>query len=522
MTPHLRSLLALLALSCGWNLPDQQSTTLDEPLWDAAGAVATGRSLYVRLPYAGALVRLAPGEEPELVDLGEGRVTRIAAAPDGETVVAFVERYLCEPDDPREARRVQTLDDCRSSDLTVETEISLVTEGAAETGQPINGAYNSVAFSSDARYAVAYVDFSKGVELQGVVNLTGVVLIDLVKNTSEIVTVGFAPDQVLFTYDELGGARSAVVLSRNQVANVTLADTPAVTTFPLTLDPDTIRDPAEVVLTPDGRYVLISTARSADLYAIDLLNESINIIDLSGTPSALGVDATADRTVLVYATRPIVEIMEHDFFEVDQIDLDEGMNQVTAYGGKALLWSTGARHDVYRLDLTNHELVEYRVQNPAVAVHVAPTQEFAIALTRAEGGAGGGIDGVYDAHPGMEIIDLDDNDTDPFILEGDGLGVAFSADATNLNALVLQQGVDYLYRYDLYARQPSQIELEAPPVAIGSLAETGEFWITHDRALGMVSFLDTDGSIEIVNGFAHLAIVDPIELLDPESTEEAP
>ena len=511
--------LALLVGSCGWNhLPQQGSEFLDEPLWDANGAVATAGALYVRLPAAGALARLAPGEEAVRLDLGEGRVTRIAAAPGGQTVVAFVERYLCDPDDPREARRMKTVHDCHPSDLEAETEIALV-QGTDTIGtQPVDGAYNAVEFSDDGRFAVAYVDFSQGVDLQGVVNLTGVVLVDLAANTSQLVTVGFAPDQVLFSYDDGGNARSAVVLSRNQVANLNLLTDPvSVTRFPLTLDPDTIRDPTGVVLTPDGRYALISTRGSADLYAIDLVNESINIVDLSSAPSTIGVDSAADRTVLVYGGRPVVEVMEHDFFEVDTIDLDEGMNRVTTVGGTALLWSTSDRHDFYRLALENNALVEYRIQNPMISLHVAPTAEFAVALTRAEGGASSGIDAIYDAHPGMEIIDLADNDSEPFILEGLGLGVAFASDKTNLNALVLQQGIDYLFRYDLYARQASEIELSAPPVSIGTLSASGRFWITHESPLGLVSFLDpASGQIVEVSGFARLGLLDPIELSSDE------
>lgn len=523
MVKHCIPLVALVAASCGWNdLPSNGTLTLEQGLWDPAGAVATNDALYVRLSHSGGLARITPGGGAEVVELGEGNVRRIASAPDGQTVVAFVERYQCDPDDPREARRVRTVADCASADLTVETEIALVTGTTADPGQPINGAYNAIAFSDDGRYAIAYVDFSRGIELQGVVNLTGIVLIDLVDNSSRLVTVGFAPDQVLFTYDEGGTTVSAVVLSRNQVANVRLGtDTPAVTRFPLTLDPDTLRDPTGVVLTPDGRFALISTANSPDLYAIDLVNESINIVDLSGTPSALAVDATADRTVLVYRNRSVVEVMEHQFFEVDLIDLDEGMDQITTYGGEALLWGSGNQHDVYRLDLRTNALVEYRIQNPAVSMHVTPTREFAIALTRPEGGAGNSLDAIYDRNPGMEIIDLTDNDSEPFILEGQGRGVAFSSDGVNLNALVLQTGVDYLYRYDLYARKASEIELPAPPIAIGSLGEDGPFWITHDRALGLVSFFDPgDGSLTEVSGFAGGGLVDPIDLID--ASEESP
>jgi len=504
-------MIALFIASCGWNnLPYQDFTSVDAPLWNAANAVATDDGLYVALPHAGALMRVPQSGEPARVDVGAGTVTRIAGAPDGQTVIAFVERSVCTAQRLRDCERDETL-------VEVRTDVTLVRDGVAEAPQEIDGAFNAVSFSDDGRFAVAHLDFTQQFELDGVVNLTSVAVVDLAENTTSVVPIGFAVDQVLFVDDGAGVAERAVALSRNAVAEIDLGASPpaVVATFPLTLDPDTQRDPSGVDLTPDGRYALISTSSSADLYAIDLVNKSINLIDLSSVPATLRVDQMADRTVLVFGQRAVVEVMDHDLFEVDTVVLDEPMNQVETIGGTALLWSNGAAHDLYRLSLDSNALVEYRLQNPAVSVHVAPTNEFAIALTRAEGGSGGGVDAIYDGHPGMEIVDLNDDDSEPFLLEGQGLGVQFSSDGTNLNALVLQEGVDYVFRYDLYARQASEIALSAPPVAIGAMPD-GTFWITHTSALGLVSFLDpVSGEITEVAGFAAQGILE-----SPELTQE--
>ena len=45
------------------------------------------------------------------------------------------------------------------------------------------------------------------------------------------------------------------------------------------------------------------------------------------------------------------------------------------------------------------------------------------------------------SHPGMEIVDLSGDESEAFLLEGQGLDVEFASDETNLSALVLQQGV---------------------------------------------------------------------------------
>ncbi len=521
MTRVPSSLLLLALASCGWNdLPSGNYQSIDEPLWAADEAVATSEGLYVRLPYAGRLVRITPDGEVTSVDFGPSRVSRIAAAPDGDTIVAFVDSYFCSPDDRRELRRATTIDSCDADDLTVESDIRLVRGDQADAAQEVDGTYNAVEFSVDGRYGVAYIADFSDLSLDGVVNLNGVAILDLEDEVTEVVTVGFAPDRVLFNYDAQGRASNAVVLSRNQVASIDLSERPyASTQFPLTLDPDVIRDPNGIDLTPDGRYALISTADSPDLYVIDLVDESINIIDLESDPATLMVDDAADRTVLVYDDQPVVELMEHDFFTVERLELDEAMNQVTTESGTALLWGNGNQHDLYRVDLNTRELVEYTLQNPAVSLHVAPTSEFAIALTRPENGQGGdSVDALYDANPGMEVLDLDDDESVPFLLEGQGVGVEFVADETSLTALILQREVDYLLAYGLYTGDREQIDLSAPPVAIGTLTDGSRFWITHQSELGLVSFYDpATGRLTEVSGFAAEGLLDPIELAaEPE------
>lgn len=520
-TPWL--LLSLVA--CGWNrLPTQSYQYLDDPLWDAARAVPTADGLYVPLPYAGGLALVPQQGDPSRVDLGEGRLTRLTASPDGARVVAFVERYTCTPDDPRDARGVRLPDDCPNDALQTETQLSIVSEGAVDTDLTVDGSYNAIAFSGDGAFGIAYVDFTQDIEIDGVLNLTGVVVLDLDDGEATLVPVGFATDRVLFVQDASGAASQAVALSRNAVAVIDLlASPPAVTvTFPLTLDPDSTVDPVGIDLTPDGRYALISARGSSDLYVLDLEQKAINLVELSGAPAAMAVSQPHDATVLVYAGRPVVERMDHTFFDVEVFDLDEGMDHVTLAQDFAVLWGAGNQHDAYRFDLQTGDLVEYRLQNPAVSLHLAPTEEFAVALTRPEGSGGDGVDALYDQNPGMEIVDLreGEDETQSFLLEGQGLGVAFAADGQNLNALVLQEGVDYLYRLDLYTRQAEELELSAPPVAIGTMPD-GAFYITHDRALGLVSFLDpTSGEISEVAGFATLGLMDPIELLEAEEEAE--
>jgi hypothetical protein len=513
-----RALLLALA-GCGWNHLPHGNDVFMEALWDPYTAVPTNDGLYVSLTEAGSLVLVGLDGGVKRIDLGEGRLTRLQAAPDAHTVLAFLERYRCALDDPKELRRVDSADECPAEALEVTTELALVAAGKVVSSQPVTGAYNQVAFTADGRFAIAYLDFSQEIPVEAVLNLTGVVVVDVQQGTSALVPVGFAVDRILFIEDEAGTATQAVVVSRNAVAVLDLQVSPAelTVTFPLTLDPDTVVDPIGIDLAPDGSHALISARGSSDLYVLDLEVHAINIKELAGEPGAMAVSAQADRTALVYPSQPVVEVLDHQLFEPEPIGLDEPMNQIELTGGEAVLWSNTDQHDVYRLDLQTGGLTEYRLQNPAVSMHLAPTGEFAVALTRPEGDFGGqDVDSLYNQHPGMEILDLRSDESEPFLLEGQGLGVAFASDAALLNALVLQQGVDYLYRLDLYTRQSEELELAAPPVAIGTMPD-GRFFITHDRPLGLVSFLDpATGEVVEVGGFAAVGVNDVIELIEEE------
>jgi len=511
--------LTLLSSCAGWNrLPEQGALQLDDPLWDPYRAQATEEGLYVPLTHAGGLALIpTPRGEPVRIDLGEGRLTKLTASPDRSRLVAFVETYACDEDDPSKAKHHRYLGDCPTKKTETTTTLRVIEGEKALPATEIGGTFNAIEYADDGQFAIAYLDFSDpDLNLDGVVNLTSVAVLDLERGLSTPVTVGFAADRVLFTHDLDGRAERAVVLSQNEVAVVDLTDEIPTNrvTFPLTLDPDSVVTPVGIELTPDGRYALISVAGSSDLYALDLESESINIVELSHNPTDMAVNISTDRTVLVYDGGSVVEVLEHDYFDLDVFALDEPMSRIESGEDFTLLWSDGDGHDAYLLDLQTNQLTEYRLQNPAISMHIAPTEDFAIALTRPENGFGSGIEGVYDSSPGMEVLHLDDDQTEPFLLEGTGLGVAWAATESSLHALILQQDAEYVYKLDMYTGRAEEISLAEPPIAIGSMRD-GSFYITHDAGLGLVTFLDPKtNDTRTVSGFATLGLGDPVELMN--------
>jgi hypothetical protein len=495
-------LLALVA-GCGWNnLPDQEYVYLESPLWDPVRAVPTVDGLYLQLPGTGGLTLVRGDGTADAVDLGDGQVTETSVAPDNATVVAFLLREQCVADEE---------DDCAKVERT--RELVVLDNGEVSTTLDVEGTFNDVAYSTGGEFGIAYLDLTREVELDGVTNLTSVVVHDLQTGDTHPVGVGFAAEQVLFV-ENASGASKAVVVSANAVAVIDLLQPePFVeVTFPLTLDPDGRVVPVGVDLTPDGRYALISAQGSSDLYTLDLQSQSINIVDLSAQPSDMAVNATTDHTVLVYGSSPVVEVLDHDLFDVDRYDLDLPMDTILQGDDFAVLFDQDGGKDVYRLDIASGNLVEYVLENPPLEVVMAPGEEFAVALTRAEGGVSNdAAANLYNQYPGLEIIDLRSDDTAPYILEGAGLGVAFSRTDTRLDVLVLQEGIDYLYQLDLYTGEEVELELTAPPSDIGVMPD-GTFYITHPSALGLVTFYDAaTGETVEASGFATRALLDPYE-----------
>lgn len=486
--------LAVLALGLGcnpWeNLPIDGSTDLGSPLWDD-GVVAATDGIYVTLPRAGSLVRVTPDGAWAEVDLGGAAPTALHLAEDGETLLAFLRWPTCESED----EDVETVSDCPDDELAYAHSLALVRDGGVVGAEhPLAAHFNRVAFSPGSPeqgidpVAVVYVDLSGGIDLEGIVNLSEVVFVDLEGGAPTPVPVGFQANQVLFTPD---GDR-AVVFSQNEAAVVELVSGAFEVTvrFPFVLDPDDQVVPSGAAITPDGRYLLMTAQGSGDLYALDLENESINIVDLDGAPSALAVDDTADRSAIVYGGRAQVDLLEHERFDVETVELDEACNRILETdAGFSLLYNTSANtHDIYRLDLETGDLVEYRVPNPVLSMEIAEDLTRAVALLRTESSYGGD---AFDPYWGMSVLDLSTERTVDFMLESKPVGLALTQVGEAAWALLLLEGYDALIMVDLVTSERVELELPAFPTGIGSVPGGG-FYITYDVALGLVSYLDPE------------------------------
>ena len=493
------------------------SLYLDQ-LWDTE-TVSAADGTYVRLPAVGELIRIqetAEGGIWSVVDLNGAEPTSMIAAPDDEQVLVFTRWPECKDTD----EEIVNVDDCPGDELEWHSELAVVKDGATTSINEIAPHMNTVAFSEDGNIAVAYLDYESGtdIEIDGLADLGEVRFINLVDGTVGSTSVGFSPNKVLFSSD----GTSAVVMSRSKVVKVDLGTFEKVLEAPLTLDADAQVDPSGAELTPDGSTLLITVVGSSDLYMLDLETVYWNIGSLGAVPSTLSVDASTDTSVFVFSSTSEVNVLDNsrlDVFSQDSIetiDLEEPANNILMTDGQALLFNDSGTdyHDVYRLDLSTSDLIEYVVSNPVSEMRLTESGSVAVAILRPESSFSDDLDGYQDARWGLAIIDMLSDEAISLVTESEPIGLELVEDESGTtHALVLLAGLDYLLHVDLSdPGNAEQIDLEAPPVSIGSMPD-GRFLIAHDSALGLLTWLDpTDLSQNTIGGFATTGLLseDPL------------
>jgi hypothetical protein len=484
------TLLALLACTTG----DTADSWLPTATWDTT-VVPAADGVYVRLTHAQALARVTADGTVTTVDLGGASPDRIIPAPDGQSLLVFASWPTCDDDD----EEIRLVSDCPSDKLGTAYEFDLVRDGAVVTTADVPPQYNAFTFNADSSLAVAYLDLTSAetVDVTGILNLTEAVFIDTTSGETHPVSVGFAAERVLFTDD----GTKAVVLSRSEVAMVDLASWTVSVSFPLTLDPDQVVVPTDVALVQhEGTdYALVSVSGREEIYVLDLTNESIDLVELAAVPGDMLVDTASDRTLVVYGSASRLDLVEHEAFETESITLDEPAGQILGGDGMALLYTPGSsRKDVVHFDTTTLATTEFRSENPIQDLRLTDDQAYAVALLSPEGGSG-----LLDSRYAMQIFDMVEKDDPVTLALGSApVGLEIVADDGGTYALLLLDGLEQLLRVDLATAGSDEVELDAAPRGIGAMPD-GTFVVTHDSALGMLTFIDAaTGESTTVSGFA--------------------
>ena len=490
--------------------------SIDGPLWDRNVVPSAEGGVYAALPQAHALVYAAPGSDAVRVELEhDAEPTRLLASPGATRLLAFSRWPICTAETNE---KIELVEDCPLDSLEYGYGLDLVSGTKAYKTADVPGFMNAIAFAPDDETAVAYLDYETGDELpvDGVVDLSEVVFLDLEDGSAHSLSVGFSPNNILFSQE----GDKAVVLSRSKATVIGLEDFDTQVTYDLTLDADVVVDPVGAQLTPDGRYAIISVQGSSDLFTLDLDVPHVDIKELIAAPSAMWVSPSTDYdyTVLGYASETRLDVYDHLYFNDHPVALEEPIDRLVGAEGLVVAYNDRATtHDIYRLDLSTLEVTEYVAANPVSSLEildVGGVPSYAVAVLRPENAGGSELDQYQDQNWGLAVLDLLSDDIVNLVVEAQPVGMALVERDGRAYALVLLDGVETLLMIDLAAPSAAQqIELDAPPLGIGEMPD-GSFYITHDSPLGLVTFLDpTDPtSLEMASGFATLGLFDEYEL----------
>ena len=511
---RLSPLLALAALACDpWGRLDPSgSTGVDQPLWDEQLTVV-GDSLYVPLPYAGALLNISAEGDVREVDLDGARPERIIGLPAGDAAYVFVRWPVCEDD----SKDIVYEDDCPPELLEEATEVRQVEGQRTVELVDIAPHFNSIGFSPDGRNAVAYFSGNLGsAEIQGVVDLTEVVFQPLDGGAPIAVSTGSTPTDVLFTTDADGINDRAVILSSSQVMVVSLSTGEVQVTYHLALDVDSVIVPQDAMVAGGGRYALLSVAGARELYRLDLVNKSIDIEDLQDSPSTLTevrlpeAAGGALASAISYSNVGAVDLLDGLTNErLEAYTLDHPVNVVFQSGDLLIAYNsaTDAYKDVYLIDLATNEVDEHRANNPLSSVQITVDQGFLVGLMRPESSSTG--EGTYaDGLPGLYVLDLNTRLEANLALGSSPVGYELVERDGQSFVLLLLEDDETLYKVDL--TRPSfaePVELPAPARDIAARAD-GRIAISHNSALGLISIYDpATGDIETIHGFANVGLL---------------
>ena len=491
MSPRVLLPFALLAVGAC----DRGYTNVDD-LWPVDRLTPTADGLYAPLPQGrDGLAWITPDGAAAPVDLGDRTLGGLFASPGNTAAWARLVDWSCEVADRREARRVKVRDDCPSDALVGTRTLHPLVAGTVGPAIDLDPQYDSFAWSPDGRYAIGFTAGS----VDGFVNLTSVVVVDTTTNTPTNVAVGFGAQGAAFSAD----GTKAIVLTQTEVVLIDLTGSPSrVASFELTSDrSETIRA-IGAEITADGSFALVTLAGKRDVYVLDLVNPSINLVGLSGTPVAM-LDGT--RTVLAYNDAAVVDLLDHDLFEIQSVALDTWVDRIVPVPDGALLWRQGAQ-DVYHLDVATGDTVRFRLVGAARAVELLPDNSGAL---------------VFSGTNTVELVDFANTDGDidrVFGLGGVPIAMALTSSALGPKAIVLVQDSPDLVVIDVFAATAAQIELSGTPLGIGALPG-GPFYVAEAEPLGLVGFIDPETlTITEAAGFATLGLLDevPVTVVEPE------
>lgn len=475
---------------------------LQGPLWDPDGIVSRPDGLYIARPHAGDAVRLRAGaDEPDRIDPGEDRITRLQPGPNG-SVLAYAERTWC--DDER-IEAGDPIDDCAWDDLRVSGSLLRIEDGAVTARLQRPPWFGDLQLSPDGRFGLAVPSGEAPPQGAGIITLNAVRLFDLDAGEAWDVSVGSGAEQVAWRPDGAGGYSHAVLLVDDEVAvlDLTAPSSQADVTFPLALSARSGITALDLSITAEGGHALVAT-NTSDLYVLDLINPSVNVLALPFTPSRLLSDADHDRTLL-FGGRAVLSV-DHDRFDLVELPVDAQVRDALLGDAFALTWAPGG-DALFRLSLDTLARDAYDLDTTVDTVRLAPGGDLAVAWQQ-----GAGTFTVVETRD--DASGRFEEEPYPFAVQSGIEDLAWSGEGESLSLLLLLDDDRDLYRMGWPSLALDRTALDAPATRIGA-TEDG-FYAVHDAPYGAVSLIGADGEVQLFDPIAADDLFNRPTLSTPE------
>ena len=426
---------------------EEKPSVPDEYLVRSAGA-----NLYVLIPSLDEMIRVDPlNLSYSTILLGSYPIT-MDASQDGKLLIAL---------------------NSRSSNVSiVETQSSSVENILVRKGA------NAISVSRSGKYAIAYLDLTKEgyIPVEGVLNLNEISIVDTESKISQPLTLGFDPSIAGFTPSET----RAVVLSRSQAAIIDTSPPFKTITIPLVPEPSMWVTPTKLVITETKAFVSIK--ESGDIYAIDLVSPSVNIITVDGAPYC--VELVCNGTYLLVGTEgsSVVSFIDTSDLWLYPVDLGEVYDSaiVSRPGGFSLFFKNGY-DKIAVVDNIARTHLTYSLLRGVEQAGIADDEGSALLIHTS-----GGVE-TYLQHS-ISIIDFERRTSHPISLQSMPVDFLFYNPELAFVALKEAGGVAVV---DMKEKTASWLKLLPDPEKIGSFPSLDMVYIFHDQPLGRVSFIDT-------------------------------
>jgi hypothetical protein len=359
---------------------------------------------------------------------------------------------------------------------------------------------NSLAFSSDGHFAIAWGDARKvpmAPRTQGFQDLT---VLDLLAGTSTILAVGYRPVAVGFAAGQL----RAYAVTQDGISIVELADAPHVSKNVAVSDtPNDDPGSRDVSVTPNGNVALIRRDGSPDLTAVALDTGTRTTITLPGPVTDLDLADQGDRAVAVVrstsqvAVLPIPAILTAPtaFTTVTITGETVGSVALSPGGTRGLLYTNAS--DVERviiLDLATDPppFRAVRLYSAVLAVFSSPDAAHAVVLHDKTAGVGAipGTPGAFSIVPVASPLPAKIQAT---------LAPPTAVAVTNDRAIIAERddttGVFGAYLARMPQLKVDRYPLASPPIAVGVVAAARRAFIAQQHPDGRLTFIDLDSGV---------------------------